>query len=246
MDGRDERRWVIRESAGPRSFFQRSGNGPIEITHAQDPRCAAAVSRRPVQAPDCSGPGIGATAAGACLRRSREAGISWPLSDDLGDDALERRCIGACGRDQGLAVTAGLAGGPSRVAPQGRELRERNPAVASMLLDLTAKCAAMREAIKGDQENPVAPERIRHREQQISEWLADVECAIRELAESKTVRQRFSFRLSRCAKLQLAGEIAHLRAFRLMQAARLLACCRVQQLLPAVRFRVKLAEKTAP
>lgn len=64
-------------------------------------------------------------------------------------------------------------------------LRERNPAIASMLLEVAAKCAAMREAIKRDEENPPAPERIRHREQQISEWLADVECAIRELAESE-------------------------------------------------------------
>src|SRR5450755_3726657 len=31
-------------------------NGPIEITHAQDPRCAAAVSRRPFQASDRSEP----------------------------------------------------------------------------------------------------------------------------------------------------------------------------------------------
>src|SRR6185312_1279034 len=52
VDGRDERRWVIRESAGLRSFFERSGDGPTEITHAQDPRRAAAVGRRPVQAPD--------------------------------------------------------------------------------------------------------------------------------------------------------------------------------------------------
>ena len=35
--------------------------------------------------------GIGPTAAGACLRRAREAGIGWPLPDDLDDDALERR-----------------------------------------------------------------------------------------------------------------------------------------------------------
>src|SRR5258705_3466799 len=35
--------------------------------------------------------GIGPTAAGACLRRAGEAGISWPLPDDLGDAALECR-----------------------------------------------------------------------------------------------------------------------------------------------------------
>ena len=91
MDGRDERRWVIRESAGVRSFFERSGDGPTEITHAQDPRRAAAVGGRPVQAPDCRQLGIGPTAAGACLRRAREAGVGWPLPDDLDDAALERR-----------------------------------------------------------------------------------------------------------------------------------------------------------
>src|SRR3979490_1618868 len=35
--------------------------------------------------------GIGPTAAGACLRRAREAGVGWPLPDDLDDNALERR-----------------------------------------------------------------------------------------------------------------------------------------------------------
>ena len=34
--------------------------------------------------------GIGPTAVGACLRRARDAGIGWPLPDDLDDDALER------------------------------------------------------------------------------------------------------------------------------------------------------------
>src|SRR5712672_1660757 len=35
--------------------------------------------------------GIGPTAAGACLRRAREAGVGWPLPDDLDDAALESR-----------------------------------------------------------------------------------------------------------------------------------------------------------
>src|SRR3954470_3677499 len=48
---------------------------------------AAGLSKRQIAA----SLGIGPTAAGACLRRAREAGISWPLPDDLGDDALERR-----------------------------------------------------------------------------------------------------------------------------------------------------------
>jgi hypothetical protein len=35
--------------------------------------------------------GIGPTAAGACLRRARDAWIGCPLPDDFDDDALERR-----------------------------------------------------------------------------------------------------------------------------------------------------------
>jgi flagellar biogenesis protein FliO len=64
-------------------------------------------------------------------------------------------------------------------------LRDRNPIVASMLLEIAAKCAAMRAAVKGDEGNPPAPDRIKHREQQISEWQADIERAIRELADAE-------------------------------------------------------------
>ena len=35
--------------------------------------------------------GIGATAAGECLRRAREAGVGWPLPDDMTDAGLEAR-----------------------------------------------------------------------------------------------------------------------------------------------------------
>jgi transposase len=35
--------------------------------------------------------GVGATAAGDCIRRARRAGLAWPLPDDLGDEALEAR-----------------------------------------------------------------------------------------------------------------------------------------------------------
>jgi transposase len=35
--------------------------------------------------------GIGPTAVGDYLRRAREAGLAWPLPDDLDDEALERR-----------------------------------------------------------------------------------------------------------------------------------------------------------
>ena len=48
---------------------------------------AAGLSKRQIAA----SLGIGPTAAGACLRRARKAGIGWPLPDDLGDAALERR-----------------------------------------------------------------------------------------------------------------------------------------------------------
>ena len=39
--------------------------------------------------------GIGATAAGDCIRRARQAGLSWPLPADLGDEALETRLFPA-------------------------------------------------------------------------------------------------------------------------------------------------------
>src|SRR6267154_2054894 len=48
---------------------------------------AAGLSKRQIAA----SLGIGPTAAGACLRRAREAGVGWPLPDDLNDDALENR-----------------------------------------------------------------------------------------------------------------------------------------------------------
>jgi transposase len=35
--------------------------------------------------------GGSATAAGECIRRAQEAGLSWPLPEDLTDEALERR-----------------------------------------------------------------------------------------------------------------------------------------------------------
>jgi hypothetical protein len=35
--------------------------------------------------------GVSATAAGECLRRARHAGVTWPLPEDLTDEALERR-----------------------------------------------------------------------------------------------------------------------------------------------------------
>lgn len=48
---------------------------------------AAGLSKRRIAA----SLGVSATAAGDCIRRARRAGVSWPLPDDLTDDALERR-----------------------------------------------------------------------------------------------------------------------------------------------------------
>src|SRR3977135_3426235 len=47
---------------------------------------AAGLSKRQIAA----SLGIGPTAAGACLRRAREAGVGWPLPDDLDDPTRER------------------------------------------------------------------------------------------------------------------------------------------------------------
>ena len=44
---------------------------------------AAGLSKRQIAASLSIGP----TAAGACLKRARDAGIGWPLPDDLDDDA---------------------------------------------------------------------------------------------------------------------------------------------------------------
>lgn len=48
---------------------------------------AAGMSKRKIAA----GLGVGATAAGECLRRAREAGVGWPLPDDMTDAVLEAR-----------------------------------------------------------------------------------------------------------------------------------------------------------
>ena len=48
---------------------------------------AAGMSKRKIAA----GLGIGATATGECLRRAREAGVGWPLPDDMADADLEAR-----------------------------------------------------------------------------------------------------------------------------------------------------------
>jgi hypothetical protein len=48
--------------------------------------CAAGMSKRRIAASLSIGP----TAAGDCIRRARRAGLSWPLPEDVSDEALER------------------------------------------------------------------------------------------------------------------------------------------------------------
>ena len=47
---------------------------------------AAGMSKRKIAA----SLGVSATAAGECMRRARRAGLSWPLPENLSDEALER------------------------------------------------------------------------------------------------------------------------------------------------------------
>src|SRR5271165_7376974 len=65
---------------------------------------------------------IGATAAGDCIRRSRRAGLSWPLPENLSDEALERILYPPPKLTrEGSATAAGLGDDPSRTAPTGRD-----------------------------------------------------------------------------------------------------------------------------
>ncbi len=80
---------------------------------------AAGLSKRQIAA----SLGIGPTAAGACLHRPREAGVGWPLPDDLGRRTGKPPLSGLDDHCQELAVAAGLAGDPPRVVPQGRDLQ---------------------------------------------------------------------------------------------------------------------------
>lgn len=49
---------------------------------------AAGLSHREIAA----SVGVGRSTIGDYLERAKQAGLSWPLPDDLDDDALERRC----------------------------------------------------------------------------------------------------------------------------------------------------------
>jgi hypothetical protein len=64
---------------------------------------------------------IGATAAGDCVRRARRAGLSWPLPENLSDEALERILYPPPKVTEGSATAARLGRNPSRTAPTWRD-----------------------------------------------------------------------------------------------------------------------------
>jgi len=76
-----------------------------EIAHAQRRKVlrlkAAGLGKRKIAA----SLGITATAAGACLRRTREAGIAWAQAEEMTEEALEARLYPVSGR--GSSVNAG-------------------------------------------------------------------------------------------------------------------------------------------
>jgi len=81
---------------------------------------AAGLSKRQIAA----SLGIGPTAAGACLRRAREAGVGWPLPDDVDDAALERRLYPVpTTTAEDWRSLPDWAGDPPGVASQGRTLQ---------------------------------------------------------------------------------------------------------------------------
>lgn len=57
--------------------------------------------------------GISATAAGGCLRRARECGISWPLPEEMSDEELEARLYPASVALADLAVRRPLPDWPT-------------------------------------------------------------------------------------------------------------------------------------
>src|SRR5690348_5174955 len=84
---------MILESAWPRPLFSTGVRGmPQERLSMRKIRevlrlKADGFSKRRIAA----SLGISATAAMECVQRARCAGLTWPLADDLSDDALEQR-----------------------------------------------------------------------------------------------------------------------------------------------------------
>jgi hypothetical protein len=76
---------------------------------------AAGLSKRQIAA----SLGIGPTAAGACLRRARQAGVSWPLSTISATPSWNGGYSGAFGRRPGGRDAAASLGGVPRGASRG-------------------------------------------------------------------------------------------------------------------------------
>src|SRR5215471_5187506 len=91
--GSERPRWVILESAWPRPLLNRGERGmPQERLPMRKIRevlrlKADGFSKRRIAA----SLGISATAAMECVQRARRAGLTWPLPENLSDEALERR-----------------------------------------------------------------------------------------------------------------------------------------------------------
>ena len=117
MDGCYEHRWVICESAMPRPHQEGARHAWTEITHAQDTRLAAFTCRRHVQTEGCGQPIDRCD----CVRRARRAGLSWPLPENLSDEALERILYPPPKVIEGSATAARLGRNPSRTAPTWRD-----------------------------------------------------------------------------------------------------------------------------
>src|SRR5580704_2462244 len=105
VDGCYEYRWVICESAMPRPLQEGARHAWTEITHAQDTRLAAFTCRRHVQTEGCGQPIDRCD----CVRRARRAGLSWPLPENLSDEALERILYPPPKVTEGSATAARLA-----------------------------------------------------------------------------------------------------------------------------------------
>ena len=79
---------MICESALPRPLLEGSGHAKITQRKLRDVLRlrAGGMSKRKIAA----SLSIGVTAAGDCIRRAKRASLSWPLPEDLSDEALER------------------------------------------------------------------------------------------------------------------------------------------------------------
>ena len=108
-------------AAGYACSFATSGRPNEETADAEDREAlrlrASGLSTREIAA----SLGVGQTTASDYLKRVPEAGLAWPLPEDLTDAALEALLLQPVGRPTRLSGPAGLAGDPPRTAPEGRD-----------------------------------------------------------------------------------------------------------------------------